>query len=48
MLGLGAYIPPRFVRPFIQETGSIAEAVELYVREVKAGQFPGEEHCYGV
>ncbi|WP_297481273.1 3-methyl-2-oxobutanoate hydroxymethyltransferase [Ferrovum sp.] len=48
MLGLGAYIPPRFVRPFIQETGSIAKAVELYVREVKAGQFPGEEHCYGV
>ncbi|WP_298157571.1 3-methyl-2-oxobutanoate hydroxymethyltransferase [Ferrovum sp.] len=48
MLGLGAYIPPRFVRPFIQETGSIAKAVELYVREVKAGKFPGEEHCYGV
>ncbi len=48
MLGLGAYIPPRFVRSFIRETGSIAEAVELYVREVKAGQFPGEEHCYGV
>ena len=47
MLGLGAYIPPRFVRPFIRETGSIAEAVELYVQEVKAGKFPGEEHCYG-
>ncbi|MDE2258827.1 MAG: 3-methyl-2-oxobutanoate hydroxymethyltransferase [Betaproteobacteria bacterium] len=46
MLGLGAYIPPRFVRPFIKETGSIEEAVKLYVAEVKAGQFPGPEHCY--
>ncbi|MDE1941993.1 MAG: 3-methyl-2-oxobutanoate hydroxymethyltransferase [Betaproteobacteria bacterium] len=46
MLGLGAYIPPRFVRPFIRETGSIEEAVQLYVAEVKAGRFPGPEHCY--
>ncbi len=46
MLGLGAYIPPRFVRPFIKETGSIEEAVKLYVAEVKAGRFPGPEHCY--
>ncbi|MDE2353504.1 MAG: 3-methyl-2-oxobutanoate hydroxymethyltransferase [Betaproteobacteria bacterium] len=46
MLGLGAYIPPRFVRPFIKETGSILEAVKLYVAEVKAGRFPGPEHCY--
>ena len=46
MLGLGAYIPPRFVRPFIKETGSIEEAVRLYVTEVKAGRFPGAEHCY--
>ncbi len=46
MLGLGAYIPPRFVRPFIKETGSIEEAVKLYVAEVKAGRFPGTEHCY--
>ncbi len=47
MLGLGAYIPPRFVRPFIQETGSIEAAVKLYVAEVKSGRFPGPEHCYG-
>ena len=46
MLGLGAYIAPRFVRPFIKETGSIEEAVKLYVAEVKAGRFPGPEHCY--
>ncbi len=46
MLGLGAYISPRFVRPFIRETGSIEEAVKLYVAEVKAGRFPGPEQCY--
>lgn len=46
MLGLGGYIPPRFVRPFMKETASIEEAVALYVAEVKAGRFPGPEHCY--
>ncbi|KXW56779.1 3-methyl-2-oxobutanoate hydroxymethyltransferase [Ferrovum sp. PN-J185] len=46
MLGLGAYIPPRFVKAFIKETGSIEEAVKLYVNEVKSSQFPALEHCY--
>jgi 3-methyl-2-oxobutanoate hydroxymethyltransferase len=46
MLGLGAYIPPRFVKAFIKETGSIEEAVKLYIDEVKSGQFPAAEHCY--
>lgn len=46
MLGLGAYIPPRFSRAFIRETGSIEAAVALYVSEVKAGHFPATEHCY--
>jgi 3-methyl-2-oxobutanoate hydroxymethyltransferase len=46
MLGLGGYIPPRFVRSFMKETASIEEAVALYVSEVKSGRFPGPEHCY--
>ncbi|KRH78682.1 3-methyl-2-oxobutanoate hydroxymethyltransferase [Ferrovum sp. JA12] len=46
MLGLGGYIPPRFVKAFIKETGSIAEAVKLYVKEVKSSLFPADEHCY--
>jgi len=46
MLGLGAYIPPRFSRAFIRETGSIESAVALYVSEVKNGNFPAAEHCY--
>jgi 3-methyl-2-oxobutanoate hydroxymethyltransferase len=36
----------RFVKNFMQEAGSIAEAVASYVREVKAGAFPGAEHGF--
>jgi 3-methyl-2-oxobutanoate hydroxymethyltransferase len=36
----------RFVKNFMQEAGSIAEAVANYVREVKAGVFPGAEHGF--
>ncbi len=37
---------PRFVRNFIKETGSIQEAVRLYVRSVKDKTFPAVEHSY--
>lgn len=37
---------PRFVRNFMQGAGSIREAVEAYVRDVRAGVFPALEHTY--
>ena len=37
---------PRFVKNFMQGADSIATAVENYVKEVKAGTFPGPEHCF--
>ncbi|KPK35326.1 MAG: 3-methyl-2-oxobutanoate hydroxymethyltransferase [Betaproteobacteria bacterium SG8_40] len=37
---------PRFVKNFMQGADSIATAVGNYVKEVKAGTFPGEEHCF--
>lgn len=37
---------PRFVRNFMAEGGSIAEAVHRYVRAVKDRSFPAPEHCY--
>lgn len=37
---------PRFVRNFIQETGSIQEAIRLYVQSVKNQTFPAQEHSY--
>lgn len=39
-LGLGEHKPPRFVRNFMAEGGSIAEALRRYVAAVKDGSFP--------
>ena len=36
----------RFVKNFMSGTGSVRGAVEAYVREVKAGTFPGVEHSF--
>ena len=36
----------KFVKNFMTGAGSIAGALEAFVREVKAGTFPGPEHCY--
>lgn len=45
MLGISARAP-RFVRDFTRGTAGIGGAVEAYVRAVKDGTFPSEEHCY--
>ena len=37
---------PRFVKNYMQGATSIADAVARYVREVKAGEFPGAEHGF--
>ena len=39
-LGLGEHQPPRFVRNFMAEGGSIAHALARYVAAVKDGSFP--------
>ncbi|MBI3480076.1 MAG: 3-methyl-2-oxobutanoate hydroxymethyltransferase [Nitrosomonadales bacterium] len=36
----------RFVKNYMQGAGSIAEAVAKYVREVKEGSFPAQEHSF--
>jgi 3-methyl-2-oxobutanoate hydroxymethyltransferase len=36
----------RFVKNYTQGAQSIADAVARYVREVKAGEFPGAEHSF--
>ncbi|MBI5430771.1 MAG: 3-methyl-2-oxobutanoate hydroxymethyltransferase [Nitrosomonadales bacterium] len=36
----------RFVKNYMQGAGSIAEAVGRYVREVKDGSFPAQEHSF--
>jgi 3-methyl-2-oxobutanoate hydroxymethyltransferase len=37
---------PKFVKNFMADSPSILDAVKAYVTEVKAGTFPGPEHCF--
>jgi 3-methyl-2-oxobutanoate hydroxymethyltransferase len=47
MLGLAPAQPPRFVKNFMEGSGSIADAVRSYVAAVKGTTFPNPElHCY--
>ena len=47
MLGINSgHRRPRFVRDFLADGGSIAGALEAYVRAVKSGEFPTAEHGY--
>lgn len=46
MLGISPGKRPRFIKDFTREAGSPAAAVAEYVRQVKAGEFPGPEHVY--
>ena len=47
MLGINSgHRRPRFVKNFMEDAGSIAEAVHAYVDAVRNGSFPGPEHGY--
>jgi 3-methyl-2-oxobutanoate hydroxymethyltransferase len=46
MLGIFPGKRARFVKDFMSGAPSIQAAVEAYVREVKAGTFPGVEHTF--
>jgi 3-methyl-2-oxobutanoate hydroxymethyltransferase len=46
MLGMTAEHHPRFVRDFLQDSGSIHAAVAAYVAAVKDGSYPADEHSY--
>ncbi len=46
MLGIYPGKKARFVKDYMKGAGSIADAVKSYVREVKAGAFPGAEHSF--
>jgi 3-methyl-2-oxobutanoate hydroxymethyltransferase len=46
MLGITPGRLPRFVRNFLQGTGSVSAAVQAYVGAVKDGSYPAAEHCY--
>ena len=46
MLGAFPGRSPKFVKNFLEGKSSIEEAIKAYVKEVKAGTFPGPEHCF--
>ena len=46
LLGAGIGRRPRFVKNFLQGTGSLESAVSTYVSDVQAGRFPGPQHVY--
>lgn len=45
-LGISCSYMPKFSRNFIKDTGDIKKAIELYISEVQAGNFPADEHIF--
>ncbi|MEM5346149.1 3-methyl-2-oxobutanoate hydroxymethyltransferase [Paraburkholderia azotifigens] len=46
MLGISLGKPPRFVKNFMDGQQCVESAIQAFVREVRQGIFPSEEHCY--
>jgi len=46
MLGITPGKRPRFTHDFLNESGSVTAAIEAYVKAVKSGAFPQEQHSY--
>jgi 3-methyl-2-oxobutanoate hydroxymethyltransferase len=46
MLGISPGKPPKFVKNFMEDKPSIEAAIKAFVRDVKAGCFPGPEHGF--
>lgn len=46
MLGISVNRIPSFAHNFLEDTGSVAGALEAYVKAVKDQSFPGKEHSF--
>lgn len=46
LLGITPGHIPKFSKNYLKKTGSVQEALKLYVSEVKSGDFPGPDHSY--
>lgn len=46
LLGLYPGKPAKFVKNYLADTNGVQTAISRYVRDVKNGHFPSEEHCY--
>jgi 3-methyl-2-oxobutanoate hydroxymethyltransferase len=48
MLGLFERFLPKFVKRYAELGASARDALARFAEEVRGGQFPGPEHCYGM
>jgi 3-methyl-2-oxobutanoate hydroxymethyltransferase len=46
ILGLCEKYSPKFVKRYADISGTIRTGIDDYIREVKAGEFPGKEHSF--
>jgi len=46
LLGMNREFKPKFVKRYANLFDTIKDAVNAYSREVRTGEFPGEEHCF--
>jgi 3-methyl-2-oxobutanoate hydroxymethyltransferase len=46
MLGATTGHRPKFVKNFLEGSNSIQAAIETYIKDVKSGAFPSEEHTF--
>ena len=46
LLGLFDMYTPKFVKRYADLSGVMTEAVQRYIKEVKEGSFPGDEHSF--
>jgi 3-methyl-2-oxobutanoate hydroxymethyltransferase len=46
ILGLCEKYSPKFVKRYADISGTIRTGIDAYIREVKAGEFPGKEHSF--
>ena len=46
LLGMNREFKPKFVKRYANLFDTIKDAVNTYSKEVRKGEFPGEEHCF--
>ncbi len=46
ILGLCEKYSPRFVKKYADVSGTIRDGIGHYIKEVKQGEFPGDEHSF--
>lgn len=46
VLGISSGYIPRFSKNYLKQTGEIRAAIQTYITEVMAGDFPAEEHTF--